>query len=66
MLLQIAHLLLQLIERGSLLSQNAKKLFGSLRDLARRLSESIRNVLIGPEAVDPVAAAGIQIRFNSS
>lgn len=64
-LLQIAHLILQLLERGSLL-QDAQKLFGSLRNLARRLAESIRNVLIPPAAIDPLAAASIQIRLNSS
>ena len=66
LLLQIAHLLTQLMERGSLLTQDAKRLFGSLGNLARRLAESIRNVLIPPEALDPALAAAIQIRLNSS
>ncbi len=66
LLLQIAHLLTQLMERGSLLTQDAKRLFGSLSNLARRLAESIRNVLIPPEALDPALAAAIQIRLNSS
>jgi len=65
-LLQIAHLILQLMERGSLLTQEAKKLFGSLRGMARRLLESIRNVLIPAEAIDLALAANIQIRLNSS
>jgi hypothetical protein len=65
-LLQIAHLILQLMERGNLLRQEAKKLFGSLANLARRLSESIRNVLIPADALDPIRAAAIQIRLNSS
>lgn len=65
-LLQIAHLLLQLVECGSLLTQEAKKLFGSLRGMARRLSESIRNVLIPADASDAELAAKIQIRLNSS
>ncbi len=64
-LLQIAHLILQLIERGSLLKQEAKKLFGSLANLARRLAESLRNVLIAADAVDPLQAARIQIRLNT-
>ena len=54
-LLQIAHMILQLIERGSLLSGDCKRLFGSLRNLARRLAESLRNRLIPPEATDPAA-----------
>lgn len=65
-LLQIAHLLLQLIECGSLLTQEAKILFGSLRGMARRLLESIRNVVIPPDALDLALAAQIQIRLNSS
>ena len=66
LLLQIAHLILQLMERGSLLGAQCKRLFGSIRNLARRLAESIRNRLIPLEALDVVAAASIQIRLNSS
>jgi hypothetical protein len=65
-LLQIAHMILQLIERGSLLGGDCRRLFGSLRNLSRRLAESLRNCLIPPEALDPIAAASIQIRLNSS
>jgi hypothetical protein len=65
-LLQIAHLILQLMERGSLLTRDAKKLFGSLANLARRLCESIRNVLIPATALEPAQAATIQIRLNTS
>jgi len=64
-LLQIAHLILQLIERGSLLTQDAKKLFGSLANLARRLAESFRNVPILADDIDPIRAAAIQIRLNT-
>ena len=49
-----------------MLSQNAKLSFGSLAAMARRLWESIRNVLIPEEALDIAAAARIQIRLNSS
>lgn len=62
-LLQIGHLILQLLERGRLFGQDARKLFGSLRDLARRLAESLRNALIPAEAVDP--AQSIQIRLDT-
>ena len=49
-LLQIAHLLLQLVEKGSLLRQLAQEqgkrtaveLFGSLKNMAQRLLESLR------------------------
>jgi hypothetical protein len=66
LLLQIAHMILQLVERGSLLGADCKRLFGSVRNLARRLAESIRNRLIPPEALDPAAAAAIQIRLDTS
>jgi hypothetical protein len=66
LLLQIAHTILQLLERGSLLGATCQKLFGSLRNLARRLAESLRNRLISPEALDAAAAAAIQIRLNSA
>jgi hypothetical protein len=66
LLLQIAHMILQLMERGSLLSDDCQRLFGSLRNLSRRLAESIRNRPIPPEALDPAAAASIQIRLNTS
>ena len=53
-------------ERGNLLTQDARQLFGSLANLARRLAESIRNVLIAADALDPANAAKIQIRFDTS
>ena len=65
-LLQIAHMILQLMERGSLLGGDCKLLFGCIRNLARRLSESLRNRLIPPEATDPAIARHIQIRLNTS
>jgi hypothetical protein len=64
-LLQIAHLMLQLLERSSLLGENCKRLFGSLRNLSKRLAESIRNHLIPIDALDTIATARIQIRMNS-
>jgi hypothetical protein len=60
-LLQIAHLLNQLMAKGSLL-KNFVKHIGSLRNFARRLSESLRNVLISPEALLKPG----QIRINTS
>ena len=73
-LLQIAHLLLQLVEKGSLLRQLAQQqgkttalgLFGSLKNMAQRLLESLRYRRWEDEAFDAVAAATIQIRLNSS
>ena len=70
-LLQIAHLLLQLLEKGSLLRRLAQEqgkasalaLFGSLKNMAERLLESLRNLWWPEEAF---AHARLQIRFDSS
>lgn len=73
-LLQIAHLLLQLIEKGSLLRQLAQEqgkrtaveLFGSLKNMAQRLLESLRYWHWSDEAFDRTGARSIQIRLDSS
>jgi hypothetical protein len=74
LLLQIAHMLLQLVEKGSLLRDLAQQchkktalaLFGSLRAMAERILESLR-YSCWPEAAFAVdAARKIQIRLNSS
>ncbi len=73
-LLQIAHLLLQLVEKGSLLRQLAEEqgkrtaveLFGSLKNMAQRLLESLRYRHWPDEAFDPTASGRIQIRFDTS
>jgi len=72
-LLQIAHLLLQLVEKGSLLRRLAQQqgkatavaLFGSLKNMAQRLLESLRYRRWEDEAFD-AAAAKMQIRLDSS
>jgi hypothetical protein len=73
-LLQIAHLLLQLVEKGSLLFRLAQEqgkrtavaLYGSLKNMAQRLLESLRHQHWPDEAFDPSAAGSIQIRLDSS
>jgi hypothetical protein len=73
-LLQIAHLLLQLVEKGSLLrrlaqeqgKRTAVELFGSLRNMAQRLFESLRYLHWPDEAFDRAKASGLQIRLDSS
>jgi hypothetical protein len=73
-LLQIAHMLLQLVEKGNLLQRLAKDLgkrtavdlFGSLKNMAARLLESLRFFFWPAEAFDVGSARKIQIRFNSS
>ena len=73
-LLQIAHLLLQLLEKGNLLlhlaQQDGKRtavdLFGSLKNMAQRLLDSIRYLHWPDEAFDATAARKMQIRLDSS
>lgn len=69
--LQIAHIILQLLEKGSLLrrlgdatAQSVSRLFGSLRNIARRLLESFRYRLFSDAAFDTAAAARVQIRLG--
>ena len=66
LLMQLAHIILQLMERGNLLVGRCQTLFGSLRALGRRLAESLRNHLIDADALDIAAAARIQIRMAPS
>ena len=72
-LLQIAHMILQFMEKGSLLKRLAKEagktvlgLFGSLKNIAERLRESFRRLRLPDEAYDPGRARRIQIRLDSS
>lgn len=73
-LLQIAHLILQLVEKGSLLAQLAQQqgqrtavaLFGSLKNMAQRLLESLRYWSWPEAAFDAAAARRRRIRLDSS
>lgn len=72
-LLQIAHLILQLVERGSLLirlartcGQNPLTLFGSLKNVARRLLEAFRFHHLPDDAFEVASAAALQIRLDTS
>ena len=73
-LLQIAHLLLQLVEKGSLLRQLAQEqgkrtaveLFGSLKNMAQRLLESLRYRHWPDEVFDRTGCGSIQIRLDTS
>jgi len=72
-LLQIAHMILQVLEVGSLLRQLAEdcqrtpaQLFGSLRNLARRLLESFRYFVLADQSFDAAQAARLHIRLDSS
>lgn len=71
LLLQIAHVMLQLLEKGSLLRELAKQagkrsavaLLGSLKNIAESLVESLRNLSWPAEAF---SQERIQIRLDSS
>ncbi|MBV8126805.1 MAG: hypothetical protein JO114_03970 [Planctomycetaceae bacterium] len=72
-LLQIAHMIQQLVEAGSLLRNLAAEfgrtpmqLFGSLKNLAHRLLDAFRYMILNDQAFDPLRAASIQIRLDSS
>lgn len=71
LLLQIAHLFLQMLEMGSLLRRLAErhggspaKVFGSSRNIARRLLDCLRYFRIGAEFLGPCPR--MQIRLDSS
>ena len=73
LLLQIAFVLVQLVERGSLLRRLAEeagrpvgKLFGSLRNVARRLLDSVRFVAWEDDWFDPRPAGRLRIGLDSS
>jgi hypothetical protein len=71
LLLQVAHVMLQLLEKGSLLralaeqagKKSAVALLGSLKNIAESLVESLRNLLWPAEAF---SQQRIQIRLDSS
>jgi hypothetical protein len=73
LLLQVAFVLVQLLERGSLLRRLAEeagrpvwKLFGSLKNVARRLLESVRFVEWADDWFDPEQAGRLHIGLDSS
>jgi hypothetical protein len=66
LLMQLAHMIEQLVQRGNLLVGRCQTLFGSLRALGRRLAESIRHHIIDADTLDTAAAGRIQIRLSPS
>jgi hypothetical protein len=73
LLLQIAFLFVQLLERGSLLRRLAEelgrpvwKLFGSLKNVARRLLDSVRFGAWEESWFDPQQAGQLRISLDSS
>lgn len=65
-LLQIAYLLFQLMEKGSLFRQAFPQGVGSLKNIAFRLLEAWRNARLSPEAFCALYSGRHQIRFDTS
>jgi hypothetical protein len=73
-LLQIAFIIIQLLERGSLLRRLAQQqgkatavaFFGSLKNIARRLLESVRQRIWPEESYQPAQAAALRIHLEDS
>lgn len=66
LLLQIAHTINQLMEKGSLLKGQVKKVFGCIRNIARKLLEDLRTKLIDPDQLQAELSVPFQIRLDSS
>jgi hypothetical protein len=66
LLLQIAHMINQLLEKGSLLRTYIRRTFGGIRNLSRFLLEAFRTCVLGPDSLEAELAQGYQIRLDSS
>jgi len=66
LLLQIAHIISQLIEKGSLLKKEIKKVLGSIRNVSRMLLESLRTKPPDIEELQMELSIPFQIRFYDS
>jgi len=65
-LLQIAHLLVQLVEHGSLFRRAFPNGVGSAKNIALRLLEAWRNLRVTATALSQLLAGRFQIRFDTS
>jgi hypothetical protein len=65
-LLQIAHTIVQLMNKGSLLKCYFPRGFGSVKNLAFHILEAWRGVLLSPEDMKAIERASFQIRFDTS
>lgn len=66
LLLQIGHLISQLMEKGSLLRERIRATMGSLKTFSQRLWASLTETLMDLERLRSVLGARIQIRFDTS
>ena len=65
LLLQIAHIISQLIEKGSLLKDKIAKVFGSIANVFRQLLEDLRTKLLSLEEINSYLSSPFQIRLSS-
>ena len=63
LLLQIAHLIAQLIEKGSLFRKAFPAGVGSAKNIAFRLLEAWRNLRLNADQIQNILDARFQIRF---
>ncbi len=63
-LLQIAHNINQLMEKGSLLKKQIRKTFGNIRNIAKQLLEDFRTKTFTLEKLQSCFAIPFQIRFE--
>lgn len=62
-LLQIAHMLAQLMYRGSLLGQAGRNALGAVKNLAKFLLEAWRNRSVSPAEIQEISTRRFQVRF---
>lgn len=65
LLLQIGHLISQLMEKGSILRKRIRETMGSLRAFSQRLWASLTEILIDPDRLRAILGTRIQIRFDT-
>jgi len=66
LLIQIAHMIFQLIEKGSLFKKAFPKGVGSAKNIAKRLLEAWRNLRLEQIAFTNLGKGKFQIRFDTS
>ena len=65
LLLQIAHIISQLIEKGSLLKDKIAKVFGSIANVFRQLLEDLRTKFFCQKDLERCISSPFQIRLSS-
>ena len=63
LVLQIAHMLIQLLDKGSILGRAFPRGLGSLKNLAFRILEALRNASLSDDEYCDLCEQRIQIRF---